>query len=201
MIEEAGRRAFPLAALVSRAGVPPQDVDGRAAALVATKRIDRVSDMLVSRRAVDELKTSLVEMLTAHHRAQPLSEGVPREEARERLFRRGHPAVFERVVDDLVQSGTVAGRDRLSLARHHVALSPGEEQAREAIESALRGGGTDAARPRGHRRAAPAGRGGGRARRSRAGQAEAARQARHARLSRGGAAVAEEPDLRAEGRR
>ncbi len=141
MIEEAGRRAFPLAALVSRAGVPPQDVDVRAAALVATKRIERVSDMLVSRRAVDDLKTSLVEMLTAHHRAQPLSEGVSREEARERLFRRGHPAVFEHVVDDLVRSGTVAGRDRLSLARHHVALSPGEEQARDAIESSLRGGG------------------------------------------------------------
>jgi selenocysteine-specific elongation factor len=141
MIEEAGRRAFPLAALVSRAGVPPQEVGGRVAAVVATKRIERVADVLVSRRAVDELKTALVEMLAAHHRAQPLSEGVSREEARERLFRRGHPAVFEHVVDDLVRSGTVAGRDRLSLARHHVALSPGEEQAREAIESSLRAGG------------------------------------------------------------
>ena len=50
MIEEAGRRAFPLAALVSRAGVPPQDVESRAAALVATRRIERVADVLVSRR-------------------------------------------------------------------------------------------------------------------------------------------------------
>jgi selenocysteine-specific elongation factor len=141
MIEEAGRRAFPLAALVSRAGVAPQEVDVRSAALTATKSVDRIGDVLVSRRAVDELKTAIVAMLTSHHRAQPLSEGVPREEARERLFRRGHPAVFERAVDDLVQSGTVAGRDRLSLARHHVALSPAEEQAREAIEAALRGGG------------------------------------------------------------
>jgi selenocysteine-specific elongation factor len=141
MIEEAGRRAFPLAALISRAGVAPQEVDVRSAALTATKRVERIGDVLVSRRAVDELKTAIVAMLTSHHRAQPLSEGVPREEARERLFRRGHLAVFERVVDDLVQSGTVAGRDRLSLARHHVALSPAEEQAREAIETALRGGG------------------------------------------------------------
>jgi len=141
MIEEAGRRAFPLAALVSRAGVAPQEVDVRAAALTATNRVDRIGEVLVSRRVVDELKAAIGAMLTAHHRAQPLSEGVPREEARERLFRRGHPAVFERVVDDLVQSGTVAGRDRLSLARHHVALSPAEEQAREAIEAALRRGG------------------------------------------------------------
>jgi selenocysteine-specific elongation factor len=141
MIEEAGRRAFPMPALVSRAGVPPQEVDRCAAALLATKRIERVADVLVSRRLVDDLKTSLVDALTAHHRAQPLSEGVSREEARERLFRRGHPDVFEHVVDDLVRSGTVAGRDRLSLARHHVALSPGEEQARDAIETALRAGG------------------------------------------------------------
>jgi selenocysteine-specific elongation factor len=141
MIEEAGRRAFPLAALVSRAGVAPQDVEERAASLVATKRVARVGDVLVSRRAVDDLKTALVELLTAHHRALPLSEGVSREEARERLFRRGHPSVFEQVVDDLTRTGTIAGRDRLSLARHHVALSPGEEQAREAIETALRGGG------------------------------------------------------------
>jgi selenocysteine-specific elongation factor len=140
MIEEAGPRAFPVAALVSRAGVAPQDADARSAALTATGRVDRILDVLVSRRAVDTLKDAMVTMLTAHHRAQPLSEGVPREEARERLFRRGQPAVFERVVDDLVQSGTVAGRDRLSLARHHVALSPVEEQAREAIETALRGG-------------------------------------------------------------
>jgi selenocysteine-specific elongation factor len=140
MIAEAGRRAFPLAALVSRAGVAPQDVEGRCSALTGTGRVDRISDVLVARRAVDDLKAAIGAMLTAHHRAQPLSEGVPREEARERLFRRGHPAVFERVVDDLVQSGVVAGRDRLSLARHHVALSPAEEQAREAIEAALRGG-------------------------------------------------------------
>jgi selenocysteine-specific elongation factor len=79
--------------------------------------------------------------LTEHHRSQPLSEGVSREEARERLFRRGHAAVFERVVDELVRTGTIAGRDRLALARHSVALSPGEEQARDAIESALSAGG------------------------------------------------------------
>jgi selenocysteine-specific elongation factor len=141
MITEAGRRAFALASLVSRAGVPPQDVEARTAALLATKRIERVADVLVSRHVVDELQTALVGLLTEHHRSQPLSEGVSREEARERLFRRGHAAVFERVVDELVRSGTIAGRDRLALARHSVALSPGEEQARDAIESALSAGG------------------------------------------------------------
>ena len=50
MIEEAGRRAFPLAAFVSRAGIDPQEVDVRSAALTATKRVDR-SGMCSSRAA------------------------------------------------------------------------------------------------------------------------------------------------------
>ena len=97
--------------------------------------------MLVSRRVVDELKTSLVEMLTAPPPRQPLSEGVPREEARERLFRARPPRRVRARRRRPRGAGTVAVRDRLSLARHHVALSPDEEQARDAIESALRGGG------------------------------------------------------------
>ena len=112
MIEEAGRRAFPVAALVSRAGVAPRDADARSAALTSTVRVDRISDVLVSRRAVDALKDAIATLLTAHHRAQPLSEGVPREEARERLFRRGHPAVFERVVQVKFAGEDLAGRRR-----------------------------------------------------------------------------------------
>jgi selenocysteine-specific elongation factor len=84
MIEEAGRRAFPLAALVSRAGVAPQEVDVRAAALTTTKRVDRIGEVLVSRRVVDELKPQSP-FLPQPSRATAV-EGVPREEARERLF-------------------------------------------------------------------------------------------------------------------
>ena len=65
---------------------------------------------------------------------------MPREEARERLFRRGHAPVFERVVDDLVERRNgCRPRSAVAGAPPGGALA-GEEQAREAIESELRRG-------------------------------------------------------------
>ena len=93
MIEEAGRRAFPLAALVSRAGVAAAGRRRRAPRRSSRrKRIERVADVLVSRRVVDELKTALVEMLTAAPpRAAAVRGRAARRGAENGLFRRGHP--------------------------------------------------------------------------------------------------------------
>jgi selenocysteine-specific elongation factor len=85
---------------------------------------------------LDKLTSRVVAELTAHHSAQPLSEGIPREEVREKLFARAHPAVFDRVLQDLVVAGTILARDRLALATHRVSLSPEEARAREAVDRA-----------------------------------------------------------------
>jgi selenocysteine-specific elongation factor len=77
-------------------------------------------------------------MLTAFHQSQPLSEGVSREEVRERLFARADPAVFEFVLARLAGQGRVAGRDRVSLSTHRVALSGDEARARAAVEEVYR---------------------------------------------------------------
>jgi selenocysteine-specific elongation factor len=79
--------------------------------------------------------------LTAHHASQPLSGGMSREEARERLFGRAAPTVFEHVVAELVASGQIVARDRLAIAGHHVSLSPEEARAQTAIERVFREGG------------------------------------------------------------
>ena len=60
---------------------------------------------------------------------------MPREEARERLFAHGHPAIFERALDDLSSAGRIAVRDRIALATHRVELSPEEARARDAIDA------------------------------------------------------------------
>jgi selenocysteine-specific elongation factor len=141
MIDDAGAPGLPLPALVSRAGIAPPDVPSRVEALTARKAAVRVGDLLVAREIVERLHASIVELLSAHHRNHPLSEGLAREEARVRLFGRGHPAVFERVLDDLIAARIVVGRDRLALATHHVELAPDAERARHAIEQAFRDGG------------------------------------------------------------
>jgi selenocysteine-specific elongation factor len=101
----------------------------------------RIEDVLVAPTVLDRLKTDIVAMLGEHHRDQPLSEGVPRGEARERLFGRGHPMVFEHALGELVAAARIAGRDRLALVGHRVSLSPDEERARAAIDRVFRDGG------------------------------------------------------------
>jgi selenocysteine-specific elongation factor len=141
MIHDAALAGLSLNALTSRTGVEPQRVGARADALVAANRAVRAGDLLVSTPAFTQLKDAVVKTLTAHHRALPLSEGVPREELREQLAARAHPAVFDRALSDLAAAGSISVRDRVALATHRVALSPEEERARGAIERAFREGG------------------------------------------------------------
>ena len=137
MIDEAGVRAFRVSSLVSRAGINPQDVERMCDELAASGLIGRVGDVLVSTRILQQLQAGILALLDEHHRAAPLSEGIPREEVRERLFRRGPAAVFDRVVDELAAARKLAGGGRLALARHQVTLSDDESRAAGAIEKAL----------------------------------------------------------------
>src|SRR5439155_1460032 len=89
---------------------------------------------LIARAMFDRLKAAIVQAVTDHHRAQPLSDGLPREEARVRLFARGHAAVFDRALADLAAASTVVGHDRLALATHRLQISPDLARARDAVE-------------------------------------------------------------------
>jgi selenocysteine-specific elongation factor len=97
--------------------------------------------VLLTPAAVDALAGGVLKRLADHHRAEPLSEGMPREEVRERIFARAGEGVFDEVMARLQQAGTVVGRDRLALASHRVALTPEEEQARQVIDRAFRAAG------------------------------------------------------------
>jgi selenocysteine-specific elongation factor len=141
MIADAGPAAFPIAALISRAGASPAAVGARISALVAAGQAVRAGDVLVAADTVTQLKQRILASLAEHHRAQPLSPGVPREELREHLFGRGHADVFALALEGLTTAGSVAVRDRVALATHRLELSPDEERAREVIEHAFREGG------------------------------------------------------------
>ncbi len=137
MIEDAGRVGLSTSALVTRVGIDPGSVEAAIASLVAGGTAVRAGETLVSASVFEALKASIVALLAEHHRKQPLSDGVPREEARERLFARGSSAVFERALADLAATAGVSVRERLALATHRVELSPDEERARDAIARVL----------------------------------------------------------------
>jgi selenocysteine-specific elongation factor len=141
MIDGAGASGFAIPALMWRAGADPGDVPSVMAELLANGSAARAGDVLIAPEILQRLKTAVLATLAAHHSAQPLSEGIPREELRMQQFRRGHAAVFDRALDDLAAEARIALRDRVALASHRVALSPDEERAREAIEAAYASGG------------------------------------------------------------
>jgi selenocysteine-specific elongation factor len=140
-IEERAAAGLPRAALLSRAGLSRAEADAAAARVVASGGAVAVADLLVSGTVIADLSESLIAALQGHHAAQPLSDGLPREEARERLFGRGAPAVFEHVLAELARQHKIVARDRLALAGHQVSLSSEESQAHAAIERLFQQGG------------------------------------------------------------
>jgi selenocysteine-specific elongation factor len=141
MLDDAGLAGLPVAALISRIGTEPGRVQAQTDALVAAAQAVHAGDVLVSAARFAALKDAIGKALTEHHRAQPLSAGVPREELRDQLAKRAHPAVFDTALAELAAAGAISVRDRIALATHRVSLSPEEERARAAIEQAYRDAG------------------------------------------------------------
>jgi selenocysteine-specific elongation factor len=138
MVRDAGGQGVALAAVTSRAGVPPANVAATAAALETSGHARRVVDRLVASGVLAEATRRLLALVTEYHQAHPLADGLPREEARERIFAAMHPAVFDVVVGDLTAAGKLAARDRLALPGHRLELSPEEQRAREIVEGLYR---------------------------------------------------------------
>jgi selenocysteine-specific elongation factor len=87
------------------------------------------------------LADDLLAALKAHHHDNPLSDGMPREEAREQVFRHAAPGLFELVIDRLIASATVSGRDRLALGGHRLSMTEEEARVSAALERIYRDAG------------------------------------------------------------
>lgn len=138
LIEESGVEGVPVAALGARGGVPADAVEAVAARLTTTGAAARAGHVLVAPARVAALKQALAAELAEYHQKNPLVEGMPREEARERLFARAPQPVFDLVIADMVSAKQIVARDRLALTTHRLALSDEEASARDLIERTYR---------------------------------------------------------------
>ncbi len=84
------------------------------------------------------LADAVTAALEAHHDAQPLSDGLPREEVRERVLAGAHPEVATAVLDLLVAQGRIRGRERLALEGRRVTLTAEETAAQSALGDRVR---------------------------------------------------------------
>jgi hypothetical protein len=140
LVDNAGLAGIATASLVSRMGVPPS----RLAAMV--KRLAGAGSVVIHDRLVDSkhlqsAQKELLKLVAAAHKANSMSDGLAREEARGKAFPSLAPAIFERVVDDLKSIGALVGAERLALPTHKASVAGADDQVRSAIISAYRAGG------------------------------------------------------------
>jgi selenocysteine-specific elongation factor len=141
LVDERGAAGLPLAALSSRVGLSVSSAAALVERLCAGGTVVRVDDSLVAVHVLGGLSDALVAAIRKHHLDHALADGLPREEARERIFQRAAPAVFEHVLAALVADRRVVARERLALAGHQVSLTHEEAAAFDAIERLFKAAG------------------------------------------------------------
>jgi len=137
-VEERGASGLHRSDLTRRAGLTPAAAAEAAGRLVTGRVAEQVGDVLVKPKVLADLGERLVRELHTHHAANPLSEGMPREEARERIFGRASQQVFEHVLEKLVAERRLVARDRLALESHQVSLTGDEARVHSALETLYR---------------------------------------------------------------
>ena len=137
-VAERGIAGLPMSALVSRAGLTAEAGERVVRDLGDALRLTRIGDVLVDAKVYSNQAAALLGVILEHHAQQPLSPGLPREEARERFSGSAPPAVFDSVVASLAMAGHIVARDTLARAGHQLSLSPEEQHAREALSTAFK---------------------------------------------------------------
>ncbi|MBP7570811.1 MAG: selenocysteine-specific translation elongation factor, partial [Acidobacteria bacterium] len=79
LVSARGAAGLPLHAMVWRLGAAPDEVPALVARQASAGTAVRAADVLVEPSVLDRLGRAALQLVSDHHRAQPLSEGMPRE--------------------------------------------------------------------------------------------------------------------------
>lgn len=147
-VEIAGVHGMNGEELAARTGATDEQIAATTRELVRQKRVIEISSAplsLISAESYGTFANRVVEMLTEHHRREPLSLGLSREEVRDRVFGQLRPEIFRSVIARLGDEGkVVAERDALRLSAHRPALTETDSAAKQALEAAFKDAGLQA---------------------------------------------------------
>ncbi len=147
-IEMAGAQGMSEPDVAARTGATDELIAATTVDLIRSGRALEVSGaplVLLSSESYQMLARRVTEMLTEHHRREPLALGVNREEVRDRIFGKVRPEVFRVVIARLAAEGKIAAeRDALRLASHRPELTDSDESAKNALEAAFMAAGLQA---------------------------------------------------------
>ena len=137
MVDDAAGAGLTLDALAPRVGRDLTEVRRVAAALAKRGAVVVVGERLVGAAPVAAAREALLAMVGAYHEEHPLEPGLPREEARERLAKRGGQALFDHIVGALAAEGELGGGRHLTLSTHRIVLTDDEARVKAALADLL----------------------------------------------------------------
>jgi len=147
-IEMAGAVGAPESEIAARTGATDTQLNATTRELIRTGRVIEVTGaplLLISENSYRLLAGRVTDLLSQHHRLEPLSLGVSREEVRDRIFGQVRPEIFRSVVARLVDEGKItAERDVLRLSSHRPSLTALDETAKKALEGWFKSAGLQA---------------------------------------------------------
>jgi len=147
-VEIAGINGMSEEEIAARTGATDEQIAAATRELIGNKRMIEISSAPLSLISAESYRTfadRVIEMLTAHHRREPLSLGLSREEVRDRVFGQLRPEIFRAVIARLGEEGkVVAERDALRLTAHKPALTETDSAAKQALEAAFKSAGLQA---------------------------------------------------------
>jgi selenocysteine-specific elongation factor len=147
-VEMAGLHAMTLPELAARTGATDEQLAKAIARQVSAGLVLEVSNSpatLMSAPALKQLESRVVGLLEDHHRREPLSLGLGREEVRERVFGDLRPEIFRSIVSRLAEGGKiVVERDSMRLASHRMALSATDAAHKQRLEATFKNAGLQA---------------------------------------------------------
>lgn len=131
--------------LMARLGLTPKEIDKPLKELLSKRvliRFDKERQRFVHHRVVDELGGRIEAYVADFHAANPLKEGLPKEEIKTRLKLHADPKVITFQIGRSIDSGRLkAAADLIALADHRVSLAGDVSQIREKLLRAYAEGG------------------------------------------------------------
>jgi selenocysteine-specific elongation factor len=93
-----------------------------------------VEGVYLAPAAFAKLAEAALSAIEAHHRAEPLAKGLPRETLRERIFAHAAPETFRAVLSRLETQGRiVSDKDIVRSAAHSQTLAPADQQLKDTL--------------------------------------------------------------------
>jgi selenocysteine-specific elongation factor len=134
---QAGRHGVSVNDLVARSGLPDEELERALADRLAQRQLVEVTAKMrhfITTETYAALRAEMKHLLEQFHSANPLADGMSREELRQRLLSDAKDEFSSALINRLAQEPEFrAEREWVALAAHQITLSTDETQAQERL--------------------------------------------------------------------